>query len=150
MRIREWEYGDVSEIAGLLGELNQALGEDQLIDEKNIEEHFREMKKYPELYRNYICEQDGRIVGFMSLLFYRSVYHQVGTTLINELIVSKACRGQGIGKQLIAFCKELSKQRRMDEIEVGVMKDNQRAIDFYKANGLVDEYFILGMELPPD
>ena len=39
-----------------------------------------------------------------------------------------------------------AKKREMDEIEVGVMKDNPKPIKFYKDNGINDEYLILGME----
>ena len=34
----------------------------------------------------------------------------------------------------------------IDEIEVGVMKDNNRALSFYRRNGFEEEYLLLGKE----
>lgn len=89
MGIREWEINDLEKIMGLFLELNEALDEDQYIDKTNILVHFYEMKNHPEVYKNYVYEIDNKIVGFLSLIFYRSIYHKIGTAQINELIVSK-------------------------------------------------------------
>ena len=34
----------------------------------------------------------------------------------------------------------------LDEVEVGVMKENVKALGFYKRNGMNLEYHLLGME----
>jgi hypothetical protein len=34
----------------------------------------------------------------------------------------------------------------MDEIEVGVMKENIKAINFYKKHGMNEECYLLGMD----
>ena len=146
MPIRLWEYNDIPSIYILMSELNESLEEDQDVSIESIQKHFHEMEKTKDLYQNYVYENNKSIIGFISIVNYRSVYHKKGTALINELIIKKEYRNKGFGEQLVKYVIEKSKEQNMDEIEVGVMKENRKAIEFYKKNGLEDEYLILGME----
>ena len=83
----------------------------------------------------------------MSLLFYRSLFYKVGTTQVNELIIDKAYRNKGYGKELLEYGIKRAVERGMDEIEIGVEKENKKAIEFYKRNGIEEEYYLLGKEL---
>lgn len=146
MAIRKWQEQDLPQIIALLQELNEALGEDQKIDDSTVRDHYVNMNAQPEIYENYVFEDNGMVVGFLSLLFYRTIYHKRGTALINELIVSKASRNQKIGEQLLQYGINAARERGMDEIEVGVMQDNIGAIKFYKKHGITEEYVLLGLE----
>jgi len=55
-------------------------------------------------------------------------------------------QGAGIGGRLLEYGIQLAKQRSLDEIEVGVMKENAGAIDFYKWHGISEEYALLVLE----
>jgi len=112
----------------------------------DIVKHYNEMTKSKDIYENYVYEEDGAVIGFLSLIHYRSVYHKKGTTLINELVVLKGSRNKGIGGELLKYGIERAKEKGMDEIEVGVMKKNTKAIEFYKEHGITEEYYLLGME----
>lgn len=136
----------LGQIISLLQELNEALGEHQEIDPIKVREHYVKMNAQPEIYENYVFEEHGVVIGFLSLLFYRSIYHKRGTALINELIVSKAYRNKKIGEKLLKYAMNVSRDLGMDEIEVGVMKNNFEAIRFYKKHGITEEYVLLGME----
>jgi ribosomal protein S18 acetylase RimI-like enzyme len=146
MNIRKWKIDDIQDVVQLLNELNEALNEDQQISLESMSLQYYEMGKNPEIYENYVYEDGNKIVGFISLLNYRSIYHKKGTTQINELIVSKENRKKGIGKELLGYAIKRAKENGMDEIEVGVMKENKKAIKFYKRNGIDEEYYILGKE----
>jgi len=146
MEIRSWREEDLPQVTALLAELDDALGEAQAVCLDDVRRQFRLMESEPRAYSNFVCEEEGAVMGFLSLLFYRSVYHREGTAQINELVVAKDSRGQGIGEALLAHAMALARARNMDEIEVGVMKDNTKAIRFYKRHGLDEEYFLLGME----
>ncbi len=146
MEIRACTIGDVGRICELLNELNVALHEDMRIDRDNVATNLVAMLSRPEEYLNVVACERKKIIGFISMVFYRSVYHRRGTALINELVVESGSRGRGVGTSLLEFAIQEAKKRDMDEIEVGVMKDNTKAIKFYKANGITDEYLILGME----
>ena len=146
MLIREWKITDLDVIVKLLTQMNEALGEDQVLIESNIKEHFVRMEEQKETYENYVLEEEQKIIGYMSLLFYRSLYHKKGTAQINELIVDEENRNKGLGKELLQYGIKRAQEREMDEIEIGVEKENIKAIKFYKDNGIEEEYLLLGKE----
>jgi GNAT superfamily N-acetyltransferase len=144
--IRECDKKDLPDILRLLGELAAALGEKDRATGDKVERIFRQMNVNPEIYRNYVCEFDGRVVAFASVVFYKSFFHEVGTALVNEFIVDDQYRGLAIGTSLMAEIVDEAKQREMDEIEVGLVKGNAKAYEFYKRCGLDEEYVLLGKE----
>lgn len=146
MLIREWRINDLDEIIKLLTQMNEALGEDQVLIESNIKEHFVKMEAQKDTYENYVLEEEQKIIGYMSLLFYRSLYHKKGTAQVNELIIDKEHRNIGLGKELLQYGIKRAQEREMDEIEIGVEKENIKAIKFYKDNGIEEEYLLLGKE----
>ncbi len=146
MIIRKWKVEDFIQIMSLLSEMNEALGEDQEIEFGNVFENFKAMEQQKDTYENYVIEENKKILGFMSLLFYRSIYHKKGTVQINELIVKKEYRSKGLGQKLLQYGIKVGRERGVDEIEIGVEKDNTRAIEFYKKNGINEEYVLLGKE----
>lgn len=107
---------------------------------------FAEMSAIPSVYLNLVCEIDGQVCGFLSLVFYGSFFHQVGTALINELVIDEARRGLGLGRQLIEAAISEARARGLDEIEVGTEKANLPAQQFYRKSGFDEEYVLLGME----
>ena len=66
--------------------------------------------------------------------------------LINELVVSQAYRGRGIGQALVAKARDEALSRGMDEIEVGTEQDNLAARSLYQKCGFDQEYVLLGLE----
>ena len=144
--IRHITEDDTPHIIDLLQELNKSLEDNQLIDQSLVIENFKAMEEQKDIYENLVYVSDGIIVGFISLLFYRSVYHRRGTAQINELIVKEGYRDKGIGKELLEYGIGRAKEKGMDEIEIGVEKGNTRAIQFYKKNGIEEEYLLLGKE----
>jgi ribosomal protein S18 acetylase RimI-like enzyme len=145
MSIRIWNILDLVQITNLMNELNHDLNENRDISVEIVKEHYFEMKE-SKVYESYVFEEQNEILGFISLVFYRTIFHKVGTALINELIVKNKFRNKGIGRALLEKAIDEAKRRNMDEIEVGVMIENKKAIEFYKRNGLNDEYYILGKD----
>jgi ribosomal protein S18 acetylase RimI-like enzyme len=144
--IRKWKLDDIESITSLLNQLSKDLGEGDIYKSKNVKKHYLEMLKDKKTYEAYVYVKDKVIIGFISIIYYKSVFHKVGTALINELVVVSDYRNMGIGKELIAFAIMRAKTKKMDEIEVGVMKENEGAIKFYKKNGFDEEYLLLGKE----
>ena len=147
MTIRKWNVNDIDQIMDLLSQMNEALDEDQEINTENVNIHFAKMEEQKDTYENYVLEKDNKVIGYMSLLFYRSLFHKVGTAQVNELIVDKAFRNKGYGKELLEYGIKRAIEKGMDEIEIGVEKENKKAIEFYKRNGIEEEYLLLGKEL---
>jgi ribosomal protein S18 acetylase RimI-like enzyme len=148
--LRSWEEGDLPRILDLLKVLAEKLGDGMVFDMDRLRRQFRAMKRKGELYECFVCEEEGRVTGFVSVVFYESVFHMKGTALISELVVEEGSRGSGIGERLLRRAVEEAEIRDMDEVEVGVMKENEEAIRFYKKRGLVEEYLLLGLDLRGD
>lgn len=149
IEIRPLEARDLGPLVSLMEELAESARTAAGFSPSRFEEIFREMRRRPDGYLNLVASTRGRVVGFISVVFYRSFFHIVGTALINELVVTRSRRGEGIGAALIAAVREEAKHRSMDEIEVGTETANRTAQGFYRKQGFTEEYLLLGMELPP-
>ena len=144
--IRTIDEQDIESICELVLQLAQDLNEDFQINPVQCEAHYQEMMQHGDMYQNFVYCIDGVIVGFLSSILYRSFFHKKGTALINELVVKKEYRHQHIGTALLTHAIAIAHVHGMDEIEVGVMKENTSALDFYRRNGLDEEYILLGKE----
>ncbi len=144
--IRPCKKDDLPAVLNLM----QQLGEFAHGDDQFSLEHFQsllgEMDASPAAYCNLVCELDGVVCGFLSLVFYQSFFHRVGTALINELVIDRSRRGSGLGRQLIEAAIAEARARSMDEIEVGTEVTNLAAQQFYNKNGFTEQYVLLGME----
>ena len=145
--IRAMEVQDIELVGELLMQLAQDLNQEFFMDRKRLETHLQTMLDYADIYGNFVYSLDGIIVGFVSLVMYRSLFHRNGTALINELVVSRAYRGGHIGSALVRHAGEFARNCGMDELEVGVMQENHRAQQFYRRNGFDIEYLLLGKNL---
>ncbi|MFX1338160.1 MAG: GNAT family N-acetyltransferase [Promethearchaeota archaeon] len=144
--IRNLEKEDLTSLKVLLDELNDVLKSKHKISEKDINSNYIDITKYPEIYSNYVAKENDKMIGFLSMVFYKTFLHKRGTALINELIVAKSHRNKGIGKVLIEKAIQLAKRRGMDEIEVGTEISNVNAQSFYKKVGFNEEHVLLGKE----
>lgn len=138
---------DIPAVRKLMEQLDDIFESGHDISLNAISSTFALMKKNDTFYKNYVAVLDHTIVGFVSIIFYKTFFHTGGTALINELIVDKTQRGKGIGKKLVEKARNLAEEMKMNEIEVSTSFDNTKAISFYKSNGLKDESILLGEEL---
>lgn len=147
IEIRELRAGDLPAVRGLLGQLAEQAGEgDRSARDIDVEALFLEMSGSPRFYQNWVAVEGERVIGFLSLIFYRTLFHAGGTALVNELIVDRDRRGGGVGRLLMDRAVAEARGRGMDEIEVGTETDNAAALRFYKKNGFDEEYVLLGKE----
>ncbi len=144
--IRACEYGDLAAVRELLLQLLEVApaGSDLQLD--GMQRTFYEMAVLPELYENWVAEAGGQVVGFVSVVYYRTLFHRVGTALINELVVTHEMRGRGIGQALIRTVIDAARTRGMDEVEVSTEQGNLAARRFYRRCGFDQEYVLLGLE----
>lgn len=88
------------------------------------------------LFEALVAEVDGQILG-MALYYPRYSTWKGKTLHLEDLIVSAAHRGRGIGMALYqAFLQEAAKQN-VRRAEWVVLDWNQNAIDFYEKSGAV-------------
>jgi GNAT superfamily N-acetyltransferase len=83
-------------------------------------------------------------VGFA--LFFHDFSTFTGTQglYVEDIYVRPVARGQGIGKQLLAYVAQLAKRRACTRLEWSVLNWNETAIDFYKRLGAkaMDEWTV--------
>ncbi len=144
--IRPMEEQDVGSVRDLLCQLAEDLDQEFQMDHEHCMTLHREMLRHEDFYQNYVCCIDHVVVGFLSMVTYQTFFHRRGTALINELVVRREWRGQHIGSALLAHVMTVAQNRGMDEIEIGVMRENRRALAFYRDNGFNEEYVLLGKE----
>ena len=144
--IQPCRYQDLPAVLGLLGQLGEFSHINRQLKLDHIQTLFLEMNCKPEIYLNLVCTVKGEVAGFISMVFYKTLFHHGGTALINELVIGRVYRGQGLGKALVTEAINAAKSRGMDEIEVGTEQGNKTAKKFYHKAGFDKEYVLLGME----
>lgn len=146
VEVRPLQERDLPAVLDLLQELSEVASSTSSFTLEHLASLFREMSALPEVYLNLVAVVDGEVAGFISLIFYRTLFHKGGTALINELVVKKERRGLGIGQRLVEAAKEAALARGMDELEVGTEQSNVSAQAFYRKCGFDEEFVLLGME----
>lgn len=144
--IRPCTPADLPAVAGLMRELAAAATPAGDLHLETIARTFADLERQPDIYLNLVACVDGQVVAFLSLIFYQTLFHAGGTALINELIVTRRYRGQGIGRALVEQARAEALARGMDELEVATELDNRPARDFYRRCGFDQEYILFGME----
>ncbi len=81
------------------------------------------------------CAADGSPVGYAIFFHTFSTFLGRPGLYLEDLYVRPACRGQGIGKRLLAHVARAARDRGCGRLEWSVLNWNERAIRFYKAAG---------------
>jgi ribosomal protein S18 acetylase RimI-like enzyme len=150
MAVRTCEEKDLPAVVGLITQLAEVSKIEKEFQLNQFRKMFQKMAELPDIYSNYVYETNGKVTGFISIVFYMTFFHRVGTAQVNELVVDDHFRGQGIGQALMQAAELEARQRGMDELEVGTEKENQAAQQFYRKYGFDEEYILFGMEFDKD
>ena len=84
-----------------------------------------------------IAEVDGIAAGFALFFHTYSTFLGRRGLWLEDLFVRPACRGQGIGRTLLAHLAEVAIARGCGRLEWSVLDWNESAIGFYRALGAV-------------
>ncbi len=144
--IRPCQTGDLPAVRELLQQLSAVAEPAGDLRFDVMERILREMAELPGLYQNLVAVVEGRVAGFVSVLFYKTIFHRGGTALINELVIDRPLRGQGIGQALIQAVIAEARSRGMEEVEVSTEQTNKAARQFYHRCGFDQEYVLFGLE----
>jgi GNAT superfamily N-acetyltransferase len=145
--VRTWKRQDLPAIKNLLDELAETTQDRALSFRVDyLQELYDYMAGLPEVYLNLVVDYEGEIAGFLSLIFYKTLFHGGGTALLNELVVGRDHRNRGLGRMLIERARREASSRGMQELEVSTEIDNVQAREFYLQCGFKEEHRLLGME----
>ncbi|SMO46187.1 GNAT family N-acetyltransferase [Solitalea koreensis] len=95
-------------------------------------EHFQEtgFSLHP-VWKAFVAEQDGIIQGF-ALYYVRYSTWKGARMYLEDIIVTEAMRGKGLGKQLFDRLIEEAKEKKFNGMTWQVLEWNTPAINFYK------------------
>lgn len=82
-----------------------------------------------------LAELDGVAVGFALYFHNYSTWRGRPGLYLEDLFVEPACRGRGIGKQLLVRLAQIAVERRCARFEWAVLDWNEPAIGFYRSLG---------------
>jgi ribosomal protein S18 acetylase RimI-like enzyme len=144
MNVRRATKDDAPAAVGLMRQLAEhAHGE---VD-AGIEDRFGVMLNLPQ-YALFVAEDDaGRVVGLLTVSRRWTLWHKGPCALIEELVVDRDARGQGVGRTLIQTAIEWAAAEGCSEIEVSTDEDNADAQAFYRRLGFDSVALLLEYEM---
>ncbi|MBU1447866.1 MAG: GNAT family N-acetyltransferase [Gammaproteobacteria bacterium] len=125
---------DLPQLADLLSELF-ALESDFAPDRDKQLRGLRLILDEPQLGRLFVLRIDGAVAGMANALITVSTAEGGKVLLLEDVIVSRAHRGGGLGRKLVAHVLDWAQQQGMTRVTLLADRDNAPALDFYRALG---------------
>lgn len=89
----------------------------------------------PALGRLFVLRVDGKVAGMANALITVSTAEGGKVLLLEDVIVSRAQRGGGLGRKLVEHVLGWAKEQGMTRVTLLADRDNTPALDFYRALG---------------
>lgn len=133
MRIRRAALSDIPAMAQLLAELF-TIEDDFAIDSEKQIHGLHLLLQNPDAVV-FIADKENCVIGMITLqsLISTVMGKQVG--VIEDVIVTRDFRGEGIGSSLLRTAIEESKRLGYPRLALGADSRNERAIAFYRKHG---------------
>ncbi|MDE1860759.1 MAG: GNAT family N-acetyltransferase [Candidatus Micrarchaeota archaeon] len=145
LTIRKGGEMDFPEILGLIRELAAF----SKAPPDTVRNSVDRMKQDSGLFRSFVAESDGKIVGFALYFFSYSTW--VGRSIyIEDLYIKPDFRRRRVGSMLIKAVFEVAEKEHCNRVRLQVLNWNENAISFYKKHGGVihDEWLTCDFEEP--
>jgi ribosomal protein S18 acetylase RimI-like enzyme len=144
--VREARETDIPAIEELIGELLDAVENAGGLDREAAVENCRALIRDPQSHV-LVAQVGSELAGFINFTTRKTILHSKTSGLIDELVVARDYRGEGLGGILIeaaiAKCREIG----CGEVEVSTERSNLKAREFYKKLGFDEEAFLLELDL---
>ena len=145
MIIRAADEKDLPEILALYAQPDMGNGHVLKIEEaKTI---FNRMSQYPD-YDVYVAEINNKIVGTFALAIMDNLAHMGSKSgLIEDVVVSLKCQGQGIGKHMMKYAIELCRKKSCYKVSLSSNIKRENSHKFYEGIGFKKHGYSFLMEL---
>ena len=131
--LREGQKSDMPSILVLIKELASFEKEEKAV-EVTVEDLERDGFSDKPLFKVFVAERENKILGMA--LFYERYSTWKGRSLhLEDLIISKKFRGEGIGKALYTKVLSYAHEQKLKRVSWEVLDWNKVAVDFYVSTG---------------
>lgn len=134
IQISEAGPGDLSALADLLAELF-ALERDFQPDRGRQLAGLRLIADNPALGRLFVLRVDGRVAGMANALITVSTAEGGRVLLLEDVILSQASRGAGLGRRLVSHVLAWAAAEGLCRVTLLADRDNAPALAFYRRLG---------------
>jgi len=94
-----------------------------------------------------VATQENEVVGFCTLTIKNNLWVSGNLGHIDELIVDKKLRGQGVGRTLMDKITEAAKKHNCKRIELDTAFHRKEAHQFYQNQGYENRAYLFSKEL---
>lgn len=111
------------------------LDDGDVLDLAQAQAVFARFARYPN-YALYVAELQGEVVGTFALLIMDNLAHR-GTPsgVVEDVVVSAGCRGQGIGRAMMAFARQRCVEHGCYKMALSSNLERTKAHAFYDRLG---------------
>ena len=145
IKIRPPSPEDIPHIVSLIQELAADSGETSPVNESFVAKNLSSP-----CYRLLVADEASQIAGLLSFSLKPSLYHAGLSCMVEELVVARDRRSQGVGSALLSYVMKMAESEKWAEVSVGVMPDNIQAQAFYRRHGLLDQAILLERHIGED
>lgn len=125
------------EIAKVIKLYRELVEEDSKIEVAT--EIYKEMMENPN-YLLAVAREDNEIVGTMEAIVCKSLsMNGKNFLVIEDVVVSKECRGKGVGKELVKYIDNFAKENNCAYAILASSGFRKGAHKFYEATGFTDD-----------
>jgi GNAT superfamily N-acetyltransferase len=133
---------DLPQLADLLAELFTLESDFKPEREKQLR-GLRLILDNPELGRLFVLRDEGKVAGMANALTTVSTAEGGYVLLLEDVIVCREHRGNGLGKMLVEHVLTWAKAEGMTRVTLLADRDNTGALDFYRKLGLDDSRMVV-------
>ena len=88
-----------------------------------------------------LAEKDNAVLGVLNLRFEKQLHHAEWIAEVMEFVVSSACRGQGIGRQMLEKAARIAKEYGCKQIEAACNQLRTDTHRFYLREGMNHSHY---------
>lgn len=135
VKIRKAELSDAPQLYPLLCEL-----EEKTLDRAGFDEAFTSNLRSESIHY-LVAEENGRLVGFVSVHIQSLLHHTGKIAEVQELVVTGEKRRTGLGAILFARAKKIADEQGCAQLEVSCNRRRENSHGFYESQGMTRSHF---------
>jgi GNAT superfamily N-acetyltransferase len=146
--VRQATTDDAEILVALLAEMDDTPTRAETLDADGARKIMAAMAAYP-YFRAYLVFADGVAVGTFSMLAFCSLTHE-GTqqAVLDAVVISRACRGQGIGSVMLDHAVRIAGEAGCYKIALSSNLKRMDAHRFYENFGFTQHGISLAVPVP--